>query len=96
MLQTGLTKFTRFEMLYVILLNIHKKYRSKDVHHILQDQREKNNNYIHSLALTLTFSHLANEPLQPTIMLFSLMYLTCDSATENKYLIGAQQIINGY
>ena len=42
---------------------------------------------IHSLALTLTlsltFNHLANEPLQPTTMLFSLMYLTYGSATEH-------------
>ena len=45
--------------------------------------------YIHSLALalTLTFNLLVNEPLQPTTMLFSLMYLTCGSAMEHKYLI---------
>ena len=32
----GETKFTRFETVYVILRNIHKRlYRSEDVHHIL-------------------------------------------------------------
>ena len=70
--------FTRFETLYVILLNIHMrlpKQRCSMVHHILQDQRKKKY-CIHSLALalslTVTFNHLANEPLQPTTMLFSL------------------------
>ena len=45
--------------------------------------------YILSLALslTLTFNYLANEPIQLTIMLFSLMYLTCGSAMEHKCLI---------
>ena len=41
-----------------------------------------------TLSLTLTFNHLANEPLQATIMLFSLMCLTYSSVTEHKYPIG--------
>ena len=42
-IHTGWTKFTHFEMVYVILLNIHKRLpdRSKDVHHILQDHAEE-------------------------------------------------------
>ena len=40
-----------------------------------------------TLSLTLTLNHLANEALQLTTMLFSLMYLTYGSATEHKYLI---------
>ena len=76
--KTGLTKFNRFETLYVILLRPEKKK-------VL---------YIHSLALALTLTPsltlaLAFNllPLQPTAMLFSLVYLTCGSATEHKYSI---------
>ena len=36
-----------------------------------------------TLALTLTFNHLANELLQATTMLYGLMYLTYGSATEH-------------
>ena len=39
-----------------------------------------------TLSLNLTFNPL-DEPLQPTTMLFSLMYLTYGSVTEYKYLI---------
>ena len=48
----GVTKFTRFEM--VILLNIHKRLRSKDAHHILQDHRKNKNMQPQALALTLS------------------------------------------
>ena len=81
-------------MVYIIL---YSGYQSKVVHHILQDQR-KRKEQLHFLALaltltltlslTLTFNHLANEPLQATIMLFSLMCLTYSSVTEHKYPIG--------
>ena len=92
---TGLTKFTRFETLYVILLNIHKTLPKQRCSSHFARPKEKKKYYIHFLALaltltlslTLTFNHLANEPIQPTIMLFSLMYLTCGNATEQKYLI---------
>ena len=40
-----------------------------------------------TLALTLTFNHLANELLQATTMLYGLMYLTYGSATEHEYLM---------
>ena len=40
-----------------------------------------------TLALTQTFNHLANEPLQKAIMLHGLMYLTYGSATVYRYLI---------
>ena len=40
-----------------------------------------------TLALTLTFNHLADELLQATTMLYGLMYLTCGSATKHEYLI---------
>ena len=91
----GLTKFTRFETLYVILLNIHKTLPKQRCSSHFARPKEKKKYYIHFLALaltltlslTLTFNHLANEPIQPTIMLFSLMYLTCGNATEHKYLI---------
>ena len=48
-LRTGLTKFTLFETLYVILLNIHKMHQAKedkDVYHILWKKKE----VLHSLA----------------------------------------------
>ena len=40
-----------------------------------------------AVALTLAFDRLANELLQATTMLYGLMYLTCSSTTEHKYLI---------
>ena len=66
-------------MLYVILLNIHKR-----LSHFVR--REEKKELLHSLALALalaltltltrTFTHLANELLQATIMLYGLMNLT--------------------
>ena len=38
--------------------------------------------HIMTLALILTFNHLANELLQATTMLYGLMYLTYGSATK--------------
>ena len=85
---TRTSKFTRFETVYVIMLNIRKRLpKQRCSTHFARPEEKKY--YIHflALALTLTFNHLANEPVQPTTMLFSLMYLTCGSATEHKCLI---------
>ena len=80
-------------MLYVILLNIHKR-----LSHFVR--REEKKELLHSLALalalaltltltlTLTFTHLANELLQATIMLYGLMNLTYGSVTEHKVCDG--------
>ena len=77
-------------MVYVISLNIHKRLpKQRCSPHFVRPEGKKKGDLLHSLtlALTLTFNHLANELLQATTMLYGLMYLTYGSATEHKYLI---------
>ena len=98
---TGLTKFTHFETLYVILLNIHKRLPKQRCSSHFERPEGKKKYYIHSLALaltlspTLTFNHLANEPLQPTTMLFSLNLWQRDGTLIfNKVHDRLQMVIN--
>ena len=74
----GLKRFTQ---------NIHKRLPKQRCSSHFARPEENKKYYIHFLALaltlTLTFNHLANEPLQPTTMLSSLMYLACGSTTEH-------------
>ena len=71
---------------YVILLNIHKRLPKQRCSHFVRQKEKKKLLHSLALALTLTFSHLANELLQATTMLFGIMYLTYGSATEHEYL----------
>ena len=80
----------RFETVYVILLNIHKRLPMQRCSSHFATP-EKKNEVLQSLALTLTLNHLANEALQATTMLFSL-----NLRQQHKYLIRCATDYNGY